>query len=414
MKLNKIQTEILLSALKSGVHTVSNKLGNNAGQNTSKEHVHKNFSVYNYFTGKSEFIKDTKGYILHSDIKVGDKRNQEVYRAIRDIDLPEPALQQPSGLSMLRTTRMSLVNRMKDEPERFIEKQKLEQMTQTSLASFASVCNVWVGDEVGEIKLTNGYFIIENGEAVSIKLCYTTKTAEFCLDLPLILKGGFFKKRGSLYSFNYCTKNIADYLDGKSDILILEHPYERMIKEIITLDSGERIKPDMFKNIVKSRATALREMPQYFQRKLNSFLSNVENGYGDDKKATPIVFVPQGLSEEAMKLRSQQIFIDMLTSDLAKYKLFPGLDLLSGSTSRPAVRCCLAINYEIKMNERGMTYMEKVRNEEYGDYISETKRDSVFFMKGSAKRDNTTTLKDTYPLAKGVGVLSSRVKIKIG
>lgn len=246
-----------------------------------------------------------------------------------------------------------------------------------------------------------------------------TKSNIWRMELPFFDKNGFMRRNGKLYAFSFIPRNLKKYLKGEDEQLILYSPHKYILEEALTASknraTGERTlwSQEIFENAVKN--TDGEKRCRSIQKRINEFLTNSEKGGDKKKEFQPLVWVAENKSQEAISLLSKNIGLNLSYETLAKYKLVPGVDLLSGSTSKPGVRCKIASNWDLKTNSEGNLVLTKVKGnakltDEKGDYMCDVKN-TVGTHRTSAKRDNTSTLKDTYKYV-SENTLERRVRIK--
>lgn len=223
----------------------------------------------------------------------------------------------------------------------------------------------------------------------------------YSLDFPYINKDGFFEINSNVYSFANVLVNIKELIAGDTTEPEILHPYSWLSLQLLKAydEEGESkfYSQDIFDNII-FRGT-FKEYNATLQRKLAKLLNNSKNNPWDESITTPIMWYDSQLSSVAKELLSHNVLIDSCYKELAELGLIKGLDLLSGSTSTPAKRVIPAHNYELQRIGSKIKLV-KVRNSNdiVGDYAGNYKTCYPAFVKTSAKRDNTSTIKDTVNL----------------
>ena len=147
------------------------------------------------------------------------------------------------------------------------------------------------------------------------------------------------------------------------------------------------------------------------QNRLNLALRSSKENYNDSIEDTPIIWLDKSKSKTSIEMHKKNIFINLDCNTINLYRRVKGIDLFTGSTSTPAIRCKIASNFDIVV-ENNKIILKKVRNLGYEfDYISDFKKYNIGMFKTSSKRDNCSTIKDTYSLVNPIGYVK-RVKVK--
>lgn len=217
------------------------------------------------------------------------------------------------------------------------------------------------------------------------------------LEFPFIDKDCFFISNNNMYAFMYTIENLKEIIAGNEKELKLMHPYTWLSQQVVKAftEDGEVIlySEEIFNNIINNSRN---ENVYTLQRKLSSILKNSKNNPWDKREDTPIVWFDKLSSSIAKFSFTRNVLISSCYEDLVKLGLVEGLDLLTGSTSTPAKRVKPAMSWDI-VRHGSTLVLERVRNSSsiIEDYAGLMKCSFPAFVKTSAKRDNSCTIKDT-------------------
>lgn len=232
----------------------------------------------------------------------------------------------------------------------------------------------------------------------SLRVIFTHKNVKiWSLDYPFINKDGFFNSGNNIYAFMFTIENMKEIISGETKELKLEHPYVWLSKQLLkaySLDGEEVLyTEDIFDKIING---SRRENNYKLQLKLVSALRNAKDNPWEEKNATPVVWFDKHSSSISKFSFTRNILIDSCYTDLVKIGLIEGLDLLTGSTSTPAKRVKPASCWDIVRHGADLV-LERVKDHTsvIEDYAGEFKCSFPAFVKTSAKRDNSCTIKDT-------------------
>lgn len=219
----------------------------------------------------------------------------------------------------------------------------------------------------------------------------------FQVAVPLIgARDLFCTFNNHLYSFAYSPKNLEEYLSGEDDKLELLHPYSFLMLEALHTSKTSMYSTDFFETIVMGTKKRMR----FLERKVEKVLLNAKDNPWDDRNVTPIMWIDPERSEIGKLMLANNIQLNLSFEALQNCIGVKGFDINTGSTSQPGKRCRIAANYKIVRTEDGRFFLEKVINgSEIFDHINTLKK-MIYpaFLKTSGKRDNTSTIKDTYSL----------------
>lgn len=216
------------------------------------------------------------------------------------------------------------------------------------------------------------------------------------VEFPFINKDGFFSTGNNIYAFMFTIENMKEIIQGEKK-LKLEHPYVWLSKQLLkaySIDGEVQLyTEEIFDRIIFN---SRRENVYKLQLKLMNALRNTKENPWDETKATPIVWFDKHSSSISKYSYTRNILIDSCYSDLVKIGLIEGLDLLTGSTSTPAKRVKPAACWDI-IRHGAELILERVKDNTsiIEDYAGEFKCSFPAFVKTSAKRDNSCTIKDT-------------------
>ena len=218
----------------------------------------------------------------------------------------------------------------------------------------------------------------------------------FSIDFPFIDKDGNFKMGNNCWNFAY-KMDVKHYLKEKEIMLL--HPYQWLCQKLLnkaqSLDEQEELyTQDFYEQLI---ANSWGEANQFFNRKLLKILRNAKNPW-EKEESTPIMWIDPQTSSVGKELLSRNILIDSNYSELSKVGLIKGLDLLSGSTSTPAKRVITSENYELVRRGSKIILEQKEQGENIKNFVGVYKCSYPAFVFTSAKRDNTSTIKDTVNL----------------
>lgn len=252
------------------------------------------------------------------------------------------------------------------------------------------------GSVVSKIQIVNK--ANKEYQETSLRVIFTHKNTKiWSIDYPFINKDCFFISGNNYYAFMFTIENMKDIIAGETKQLKLEHPYTWLSKQLLkaySLDGEEVLyTEDMFDKIIFG---SRRENNYKLQMKLVSALRNAKDNPWEEKNATPVVWFDKFSSAISKFSYTRNILIDSCYADLVKIGLIQGLDLLTGSTSTPAKRVKPASCWDIKRHGADLV-LERVKDHTsiIEDYAGEFKCSFPAFVKTSAKRDNSCTIKDT-------------------
>lgn len=252
------------------------------------------------------------------------------------------------------------------------------------------------GSNVSKIQIVNK--ANKEYQETSLRVIFTHKNNKiWSLDYPFINKDGFFNSGNNIYAFMFTIENMKEIISGENKELKLEHPYVWLSKQLLkayTLDGDEILyTEEIFNKIIFG---SRRENNYKLQMKLVSALRNAKENPWEEKNATPVVWFDKFSSAISKFSYTRNILIDSCYADLVKIGLIQGLDLLTGSTSTPAKRVKPASCWDIKRHGADLV-LERVKDHTsiIEDYAGEFKCSFPAFVKTSAKRDNSCTIKDT-------------------
>lgn len=258
--------------------------------------------------------------------------------------------------------------------------------------------------------------IISNGTTEkNIIICSFSHKNQYLYEIqfPFIDKDFIIRNTNSSYIFNLQPKNLTNYLIGIDKELEFFHPYEYLCRKALefkyNIETGESIliAPQYFEIAVE------RDIPNTkgFQKRIDLALRSAKENYNDDVEATPIIWLDKSKSSTSIEMNKKTVLINLDCDTIHKFRRVKGIDLFTGSTSTPAIRCKIASNFDIVKDGLKLV-LRKVRD--FGpefDYVSDFKKYNIGMFKTSSKRDNCSTIKDTYSLVNPVGYVK-RVKIK--
>lgn len=258
--------------------------------------------------------------------------------------------------------------------------------------------------------------IISNGTLEKeVIICSFSHKNEYLYEIrfPLIDKDFIIRNTNSLYIFNLQPKNLTNYLQGLDKELEFFHPYEYLCRKALEykydVETRESIliAPEYFEIAIE------RDVPNVkgFQKRIDLALRSAKENYNDDVEDTPIIWLDKCKSKTSIEMNKKTVFINLDCDTIHKYRRVKGIDLFTGSTSTPAIRCRIASNFDI-VKEGLKIVLRKVRD--YGpefDYVCDFKKYNIGMFKTSSKRDNCSTIKDSFSLTKPVGYVK-RVTIK--
>lgn len=219
----------------------------------------------------------------------------------------------------------------------------------------------------------------------------------FRVAVPLIgARDLFCIFNNNLYSFAYSPVNLEEYIAGESDELELIHPYSFLLSEALHTSKTSMYSIDFFETIVMGTKKRMR----FLERKIEKVLLNAKDNPWDDRNITPIMWIDPERSEIGKLMLANNIQLNLSFEALQNCIGVKGFDINTGSTSQPGKRCRVAANYKIVRTETGRFFLQKVIDgSEIFDHINTLKK-LIYpaFIKTSGKRDNTSTIKDTYSL----------------
>lgn len=231
----------------------------------------------------------------------------------------------------------------------------------------------------------------------------------FEIELPFIDRELFCKVSGNLYSFAYMPLNLDDFIAGTSPVLKLAHPYQFLIQQAVKSVGTKTYSSDIFNFMVrKAKGGTIRQL----QDNIHKTLINAKEYSWSDKNNCPVMWLDSNKSDLGKGLLANNIQLGLSYLDLLNSKGLKGVDLNTGSTSAPGKRVRVAKNYFIERKDGEFTLVRKSSADNEVFDITNDMKGELYpcFIKTSAKRDNTATIKDTYNLVNPSGY-TKRFKI---
>ena len=391
MKMNKAERELVAKAFH---EQKKNKDYNKAFQTKCKYDVWKNY------------VKSSIGRVHKKVVLMGPL--EEVYRKAFKAEMPEvekPAVVVTSIADLAKKLANSdraldlknqFYNFSEDKTLKEVKKKELSKETTEDYAEFFDRVLASYGSRVHKIYIitkANKEYTENNLRVVFVH----NNNKIWSLDYPFVDKDCFFSSNDNMYAFMFTIGNLEDVIAGNTDTLELLHPYTWLTKQLLkayTIDGEEILYTQEFFNKI---IYGIRNENCYkFQMKLMGILRNAKENPWEQTKATPVVWFDKHSSAISKFSFTRNILIDSCYADLVKLGLIKGLDLLTGSTSTPAKRVKPASCWDIVRHGSELK-LEKVKDSTsiIEDYAGEFKCSFPAFVKTSAKRDNSCTIKDT-------------------
>lgn len=252
------------------------------------------------------------------------------------------------------------------------------------------------GSEVIAMKFV--YRANENYAETTLRVVFNHKNTKIWnLEFPFINKDMFFISNDNMYAFMYTIENLDKIISGKEKTLKFEHPYTWLSKQVLKAYTEDGVlnlySQDIFDRIVNSTRN---ENVYKFQTKIAKALKNSKDNPWEESQTTPIVWFDKTSSAVSKFSFTRNVLIDSCYADLVRIGLIQGLDLLTGSTSTPAKRVKPASCWDIVRHGSELK-LERIKDSTtvIEDYAGEFKCSFPAFVKTSAKRDNSCTIKDT-------------------
>ncbi|MFR4518424.1 MAG: hypothetical protein ACLT40_00495 [Fusobacterium sp.] len=302
------------------------------------------------------------------------------------VNLIEKMEEYDNKSKLKETAKNKLNNRIFDAYKGYFNKFKLYNSTCTSL------WKVVYANELGDSE-------------TRMRVVFEYKNEkEFAFELPFMTKEGLFIKGGNRYTAMYKISNKTDLIAGKTNKLVLVHPYEWIVDRLLEAYKDEENKSvyysqDIFDNIVNYWRGLLNKS---FNRKVDKIFNNIKEYAWTDNGISPIIFIEKGNSAVGTYSFSKNILFDFTYDELVQIGHIEGVDFLTGSTSEPAKRCKPAAGWDIIRHEDNVM-LERISDNKSKviDYASKFKMSYPAFVKTSAKRDNSATAKDTVNFVDG-------------
>ena len=236
-----------------------------------------------------------------------------------------------------------------------------------------------------------------SGTKLLVKFSSNEELCSFSMELPFIDKVLSCRVNGNLYSMAYMPLNLIEYANGTDEVLKLVHPYQFLIKQGLMTSAKKSYSKDFFIGMMKRSQGGLIKA---VQANITRTLRNAKEYSWSEVNKTPIMWVDSNKSEVGKFLLENNIQLDLSYAELVSVHGIKGIDIITGSTSAPGKRCKVAKNYYIRKNAG---VFEMVRNEKSTEDVFDVAniiKTTIYpcFVKTSAKRDNSATIKDTCDL----------------
>lgn len=427
--LNERETKFYAEAIKASVQTT--KLGNRAGTTADPKDAFNNFRV-NMF-GDS-ILQAVPVHGIYKNIY--EKASTEVIPQYIPKDIA-PTLE--SIKAMLKVTNEEGIERhvvisreLEANSAKVLKFDKQEIKSEKLINLYGSVtrafCAKWGVSFVGASRVTELYKDYVN---YSLRLAFKVEDIGFFIDVPAVKSTGEFERNGNSYVFQNTCSNLEAYLERKADVLFLVHPIEFLLETcttaFINYKTWEPVhySPEQFRKNINF-ASNNRKNPGYskpFHDNINNTLRNAKEFSWIESRPTPIIWVDKQIAAGSKQLLCDSIsaFItyEMLDKEVCDWR---GLDLLSGSVSKPGSRVSLSMGYEKKSIAVGGGYKlalvptcDRQESEltESEKYISSFKAQFPGTAKTSCKRHNESPagntgnyLNNEYSYVSRVGIVS--------
>ena len=251
------------------------------------------------------------------------------------------------------------------------------------------------------VKVVKGK-IVSRRSGLKLNVKFEHSVGFFEIELPLIDKELFCTLNNSLYSFAYIPINLNDFIDGKTDELKLAHPYRFVLSEAIKSVGDKIYSSDVFTAMVrKAKGGTIKTLQDNIRKTMN----NVKEYSWSERDNCPVMWLDNYKSDLGKELLANNIQLGFSYQELLSALGIRGVDLNTGSTSAPGKRCKVAKNWYIKRGNGTFTLVRKETATNSCFDITNSLKGELYpcFIKTSAKRDNTATIKDTYNLVKPSG-----------
>lgn len=391
MKMNKIERELVAKAI---YEQRKEKDYNKAFQTKNKGDVWKNYQ-------KTSIGKIHRKVVLAGQLEEVYRKafNTPIVGNAEEIEITNSISELAKKITIsdrVLDLKNMFFNYSEDRTLKEVKKKELSKDLTVDYAEFFDCVLASYGSKVHKIYIVtkaNKEYVENNLRVVFIH----RNTKLWSLDYPFVDKDCFFNTGNNMYSFMFTISNLQEIITGNEKELKLSHPYSWLTKQLLkayTVDGEEMLyTQEFFDKII----FGIRNENCYkFQIKLSNVLRNAKDNPWDESKPTPVIWFDKHSSAISKFSFTRNILIDSCYMDLVKLGLVKGLDLLTGSTSTPAKRVKPASCWDIVRHGSELK-LEKVKDSTsiIEDYAGEFKCCFPAFVKTSAKRDNSCTIKDT-------------------
>ena len=357
------------------------------------------------------FTKTSDGFNVHNKITVAGEM-AEVYEAAMEEDLDiEDADSTLVGLNAIAESieadkeviRKKIDQLEEDKKMREVEMSSYSERVVEAYKGYFSAFERYGAECTGIYKVTYKNNLGDVDNVMRVAFNYKNEK-EFTIEFPIVTKEGLFYRRGNKYAAMYKIANKFDLLAGTTKELELVHPYTWLIDRVLEVYKDENGKSVYYsEKVFDSMVMFYRGLKnQSMNKKIDKILNNIKEYAWSDNGLSPIIFIDKGNSSVGTYSFSKNILFDFSYDELVKLGHIEGIDFLTGSTSEPAKRCKPAAGWDI-VRHGAVVKLERVSKDDSAiiDYASKFKMSYPAFIKTSAKRDNSSTAKDTVNFVDG-------------